>query len=174
MFHPDTNPAGEALTSVNLCLGKLSEAQSASLEANISRFPFIFFNLFIESHVFSGGIYQRHLQWHYNDTKTISCTITVLVYSCITQRKLESPKKQNAGQLTVMEKNIVSSYCTTTRTQCVPIFIISRILSIFPSNIPYPSNFLLNIPYLVVMNYHWEPSLPNTPGRSKLWEEKRI
>ena len=34
-----------------------------------------------------------------------------------------------------------------------------------------PIIFYLNIPYLVVMNYHWEPSLPNTPGRSKLSEE---
>ena len=61
--------------------------------------------------------------------------------------------------------------CTTTRTQCVPIFIIFHISSIFPSNILIPIFFCLNVPYLVVMNYHWEPSLPNTPGRSKLSEE---
>ena len=61
--HPDTNPARQCLTSVNICLGKPSEAQTrlnlrckevarelendqhVSFEANVSRFPFIFFNL---------------------------------------------------------------------------------------------------------------------------------
>ena len=56
--HPNTDPAGQGLTSVKFCLGKLSEAcgdkevarelendQHVSLEANVSRFSFIFFNL---------------------------------------------------------------------------------------------------------------------------------
>ena len=56
--HPDTNPAGEGLTLVNFSITKLSDAQSSRLnlwwkevyqhvspEANVSHFPFIFFNL---------------------------------------------------------------------------------------------------------------------------------
>ena len=41
----------------------------------------------------------------------------------------------------------------------------------FPLKYPDLIIFCLNVPYLVVMNYHWEPSLPNTPGRSKLSDE---
>ena len=38
----------------------------------------------------------------------------------LTQRQLESPGRQNAAQLTIWNKALC--YCTTTRTQCVPIF----------------------------------------------------
>ena len=36
------------------------------------------------------------------------------------QRQLESPGRQNAAQLTIWNKALC--YCTTTRTQCEPIF----------------------------------------------------
>ena len=43
---------------------------------------FIFFNLFIESHVFSGGILSKTSTMAlYNDTKTISCTIRATYYA---------------------------------------------------------------------------------------------
>ena len=63
--HPNTNLARQGLTLVFVCRRKLSDAQSArsnlwsnevvrelesdqlvNLETNVSRFPFIFFNLF--------------------------------------------------------------------------------------------------------------------------------
>ena len=56
--HPDTNPAGQGETLVNFSITNLSEARRARLnlcrkevyqhvspEANVSHFPFLFFNL---------------------------------------------------------------------------------------------------------------------------------
>ena len=57
---------------------------------------------------------------------TIPKQYRVLLELHITQGQLESPEKQNAAQLTVVEKTL-SNYCTTTRTQFVPIL----------QNIPY-------------------------------------
>ena len=28
-----------------------------------------------------------------------------------------------------------------------------------------------HVPYQIVINSHWEPSLPNAPGKDKLWEK---
>ena len=54
---------------------ELENDQQVSLEANVSRFSFIFYNLsgikyFTSNHRSSqGAIYQRHLPWHYNDIR---------------------------------------------------------------------------------------------------------
>ena len=46
---------------------ELENDQHVSLEADVFRFPFIFFNLSgLGLQVFSGG-YLRLLPWHYND-----------------------------------------------------------------------------------------------------------
>ena len=83
--HPNINPVRPGLTSVNICLGRLSEAcnykevarelendHHISLEANVSPFPFIFFNhsgfsILLVTTSSQGAIYLRHLPWHDND-----------------------------------------------------------------------------------------------------------
>ena len=33
-------------------------------------------------------------------------------------------------------------------------------------------NYIINRKYTeIVINSHWEPSLPNAPGKDKIWEE---
>ena len=92
--HPNTNPAEQGLTSVNFGITKLSDAQRACLnlwwkevyqhvspEANVSHFPFIFFNLSGFStllvttcllRLFTQDFY--HGTTMIDNTKTISCT----------------------------------------------------------------------------------------------------
>ena len=98
--HPDTNPAGEGLSLVNFSITKLSDAQRARLnlwwkevyqhispEANVSHFPFIFFNLSGFSYLlvttcllrlFTQGFY--HGTTMIDNTKTISCTVRATYY----------------------------------------------------------------------------------------------
>ena len=99
--HPNTNPAGEGLTLVNFSITKLSDAQRARLnlwwkevyqhvspEANVSHFPFIFFNLSGFStllvttcllRLFTQGFY--HGTTMIDNTKTISCTVRATYYA---------------------------------------------------------------------------------------------
>ena len=99
--HPDTNPAGEGVTLVNFSITKLSDAQRARLnlwskevyqhvspEANVSHFPFIFFNLSGFStllvttcllRIFTQGFY--HGTTMIDNTKTISCTVRATYYA---------------------------------------------------------------------------------------------
>ena len=96
----------------------------------------------------------------------------VLLGLHITQRKLEFPKKT--------KRSSVDSYG---KEHCVK-FLHYHMYAMraYFYNIPYLVNFPLKYPvsrqfftspfsYLVVINYHWKPSLPNTSGRSKLSEE---
>ena len=75
----------------------------------------------------------------------------VLLEVYITQRQLESPEKQNAAQLTVMEKkNCQVTALPHVRNACL-FLKISRISPTTPppppQSIPYPYKFYLNIPY---------------------------
>ena len=103
-----------------------------ALKPNVSQFPFIFFNRpgfsILLNHVSSQGVSSKDV---YHGTVMIYDTkqYLVLLELHITQGQLESPGKQNTSQLTVMEKT-PSSYCTATRTQCVPTL----------KNIPYLLN----------------------------------
>ena len=75
---------------------------------------------FASNHMSSqGAIYLRHLPWHFND---IRVQYRVLLELHITQRQLESPRRQNAAQFTIIW-NKELCYCNTTRTQCVPTFL---------------------------------------------------
>ena len=96
-----TNPAEQGLTSVNFGITKLSDAQRARLnlwskevyqhvspEANVSHFPFIFFNLSGFStllvttcllRLFTQDFY--HGTTMIDNTKTISCTVRATYYA---------------------------------------------------------------------------------------------
>ena len=100
--HPNTNPAQPLLlTLVNFGITKLSDAQRARLnlwskevyqhvspEANVSHFPFIFFNLSGFStllvttcllRLFTQDFY--HGTTMIDNTKTISCTVRATYYA---------------------------------------------------------------------------------------------
>ena len=103
---------------------ELENDQHVSPEANVSRFPFIFFNLsgfstLLVTTCLLRGLFIKDL-YHgttiYN-TKTISSTVLELH---TTQRQIESPGRQNAAQWTVWNKTLC--YFSTTRKQCVSIF----------------------------------------------------
>ena len=80
----------------------------SALKPNLSRFPFIFFNLsgfsILLNHMSSQGVVSKNI-YHATvmiyDTKTISCTIGATYCA---NDNLNLLKKQNAAQLTVMGK----------------------------------------------------------------------
>ena len=136
--HPNTNPAAQGLTSLNICFGKLSEAfddrevagelenaQHVSLEANVSPFPFIFFNLsgfsiLLVTTCLLRGLFTKHI-YHGTkmtyDTKTISCTIRATYYAKTTWISWKT-KRSSGWQW--WNKGLC--YCIITRRQCVHIF----------------------------------------------------
>ena len=99
--HPNTNPAQHGLTSVNFGITKLSDAQRARLnlwskevyqhvspEANVSHFPFIFFNLSgFSTLVVTKCLLRLFTQDFYHgttmigNTKTILCTVRATYYA---------------------------------------------------------------------------------------------
>ena len=103
---------------------ELNNDRHVSPEANVSRFPFILFNLsgfstlLVTTSLLRG--YLLKISTMALQRYKIPKQYRALLELHITQSQLESPGRKHAAQLTIWNKSLC--YFTTTRKQCVPAF----------------------------------------------------
>ena len=119
----------------------------SALKPNVSGFPFISFNRsgfsILLNDISSQGVSSKDVyigSVMIYDTKQYR----VLLELHITQGQLESPEKTKRSSVDSYGKKTLSSYCTTTLTQCVPTLKnVPYLLNSSPSQpkIPYADRF---------------------------------